>query len=208
MASTITGIYSTYTSQEDQYIEGAPAIFIQDTRGPGLYYSPDADGYYWGLTGSAAYPVYEIGCYEGVQLADNLEINTIRCDRDGDSATIMKRNYIELNFTLKSLLPLEIVAPLLNWSDVLTTSGFEKTGIGIIDNNRFLRAALIKVYDPTNSDYVYFMIHRGQMVQNSTIDYTYGQPWQVDVTLRGYADTTKPDNQKFATVIRHDDTAL
>lgn len=210
MATTVTGVYNSIP-QEQLFIEGAPSIFIQPIPGssdPGPRFNPDADGYYWGLTGTVAAPVYELGCYENVRLADNMDINSIRCDKTGDQGTIRKRNYVEVNFTLKSLLPLVVARHILNWSPVTENGNFEKTGIGVVDNNAYVRASLVRVYDPSNSDYVFFQIHRGQFIQNSDIQFTYGQPWQVDVTLRGYADEDMPEAQAFVTVIRHDASAL
>lgn len=205
--ATYTGIVGAQESQNSTFIEGAPSIFFQpipDTSDPGVLHNPDSNGFYWGLTGTTAAPVYELGCYENVRLGDNIDINSIRCDKSGDQGAIRKRNYIEVSFTLKSLLPLVIARHLLNWSPIIENGNFEKTGIGEINNNDYVRAAMVRVYDPANSDYVFIQVHRGQFVQNSEIQFTYGQPWQVDVTLRGYADEGMPNNQLFATVIHHE----
>lgn len=209
MPTPYTGIVGNRSAQEDQFLEGAPSIWIQErVTGVNLLNNPDSDGYYWGLSGTSSYPAYEIGCYEGVSLGESIDINTIRCDKEGDQAGISKRNYVEVSFTLKSLLPFAVVAKLLNWSSVLTSSDYEKTGIGVIDNNKFYRMTLVKVYDDASGDYVLFQGHRVQFVQNSQVQMTYGQPWSVEVTARAYADPNMPDAQKFMTVIRHDAAAL
>ena len=50
-------------SQEETYVEGAPNIYIQDYNASPLN-NPDADGYYWGLSGTTALPVFNIGCVQ------------------------------------------------------------------------------------------------------------------------------------------------
>lgn len=48
-------------------VEGAPWIYLQDYQAPYLF-SPDDDEFYWGMTGTPAYPVYSLACYEDVAL--------------------------------------------------------------------------------------------------------------------------------------------
>ena len=54
-------------SQDEITLEGAPNIYFQDATTDPMY-NPDCDGYYWNLTGSATYPIYQLGCYTDVSL--------------------------------------------------------------------------------------------------------------------------------------------
>ncbi len=56
MSGLVTGTpIGNSPSQENTYIEGAASIFVQDYRANPLYNS-DAQGYYWGLSGTSSYP--------------------------------------------------------------------------------------------------------------------------------------------------------
>jgi hypothetical protein len=61
----------TITTQEDLYIEGAPNIYFQDYLAS-PFNNPDGDGFYWGLSGTATYPVLEVGCPVDVSLTEDL----------------------------------------------------------------------------------------------------------------------------------------
>lgn len=199
----------TVTSQAEIYIEGAPNIYYQLNTG---YYAknPDSDGFYWGLSGSVAIPVYQLGCYENVSLGDNQDINSIRCDTVGDKDVIMKRNHLEVKFTLKSFLPFSSVQPLIQGGPVTTnlTEHTEKFGLGIIDNSKIYRVYMPKVYDETAGDYVSITIHRGKFVSGGEWTFTFGNAWTLPVTLWGLADEAKPAAQQFATVVRADFSAI
>lgn len=194
----------TITSQEETYVEGAPYFYIQDaTRAP--LNNPDADGFYWMMSGTSSYPVYNIGCVQDVSLTENVTMNAIRCDTVGDKGTIQKRNYIDFNITITSLFPLTVLRHLMNLSTPDVSTGLEKVGIGSIDNNVFYMVYAPKVYDETNGDYLLFHLHRAQFVDAWTINMTQGEPWKLTgLKLRAYADTTKPDSQKFGVIIRSD----
>jgi hypothetical protein len=196
-------------AQEEVYLDGSPYIYFQDASAP-LLNNPDASGFYWNLSGTAAYPVMRVGCNSNVSLTEGLTINQIRCDTVGDKGTIQRRDYIELAFEFSSLLPLSIAAELLKLGSTVTSgSGFEKVGIGQINNNKYFHAYLPKVYDTVAGDYVSITLHRAQFVDAFTIGMASGEPWMVSgMKLRAYADETKPPAQMFGTIIRYDPSAI
>lgn len=196
-------------AQDEIYLEGAPYLYFQDATANPLN-NPDADGFYWNLTGSSTYPVYRVGCIQDVSLTEGLTINQVRCDTIGDKATIQRRDYIEFAFSFSSVFPLTALRHLLNLGSAPTTSGvYEKQGIGSINNNQFYHFYAPKVYDDTAGDYVAFHLHRAQFVDAFTINMRSGEPWMVEgIKIRSYADETKPAAQKFGTIIRGDDSAL
>lgn len=195
-------------NQDDIYIEGAPDIWFQDATADELN-NPDANTYYWGLSGTTTYPVYGIGCVQDVSLTDNLTVNAIRCDNLGDKGVIQKRNHLEFNVTINTLLPLTTLRHILRASAPLVSTGLEKMGIGKVNNNLYYHVYLAKVYDEDVGDYVSITLHRAQFVNASTINMRAGEPWQVTgISIWAFADSTKPTGQQFATVIRSDLSAL
>lgn len=195
-------------SQDEVYVEGAPYIYIQQTEANPLN-NPDADGYYWGLSGTSVYPVFQIGCVQDVSLTEGITMNQIRCDTVGDKGTIQRRDYIELELTILSIFPLTTLRHLLNLSVPTVGTDIEKVGIGQINNNRFYMAYAPKVYDPDTGDYVLFHFHRAQFVDAWTINMTSGESWTVQgLKLRAYADESKPANQLFGTIVRADPSAI
>jgi len=194
--------------QDEVYLEGAPYIYIQQTEANPLN-NPDADGYYWGLSGTSVYPVFQIGCVQDVSLTEGITMNQIRCDTIGDKGTIQRRDYIELELTILSVFPLTTLRHLLNLSVPTVGSDIEKVGIGQINNNRFYMAYCPKVYDQDTGDYVLFHFHRAQFVDAWTINMTSGEPWTVQgLKLRAYADESKPAGQMFGVVVRADPSAI
>lgn len=194
--------------QDEIYLEGAPYIYIQQTEANPLN-NPDADGYYWGLSGTASIPVFQIGCVQDVSLTEGITMNQIRCDTIGDKGTIQRRDYIELELTILSVFPLTTLRHLLNLSVPTVGSDIEKVGIGQINNNRFYMAYCPKVYDQDTGDYVLFHFHRAQFVDAWTINMTSGEPWTVQgLKLRAYADESRPANQTFGVVVRADSSAI
>jgi hypothetical protein len=195
----------TTTDQSDLYIDTAPSVWFQDATANPLN-NPDADGFYWGLTGSASYPIYSLDCYEGVALGGNIEMSNIRCDTVGDRSAIQKLAYLDLTFTLKTLLPLATLTHILRGGAVTTTAGTsEKMGIGQPDNQQYWRVYFASVYDEDNGDYVCVTMHRAKFVDSWEIAFNgFGEPATLGVTLRGFADTDLPAAQQFATVIRGD----
>lgn len=209
MPSLITGSpQGNVDTQEEIYIEGAPYIFIQQTEA-GPLNNPDADGFYWGMSGSTTYPAFKLGCVLDVSLTEGLTMNQIRCDTDGDRGTIQRRDYVEFNFTITTLFPLTELRHILNLSTPVVGAGIEKVGIGQINNNRYYMAYAPKVYDNDTGDYVLIYLHRCQFVDAWTINMKGGDAWSVTgLKLRGYADSSKPSNQLFGTIIRSDLSAL
>jgi len=207
--SLITGTpQGTITAQEDLYVDGAPNVYYQlDTAN--LANNPDADGYYWGLSATVPQPVIELGCIEGVQLADNLTMNDVRCDTVGDKDTILRRNRLELTLSISTLFPLSTIRDVLRGSAVTLAGKVEKMGLGVINNARRFRVYMPKVYDEDTGDYIAWTLHKCKFVDAWQLGFRYGQPWQItNIKVYAYARDTLPSAQQFATVIRADPSAL
>ena len=195
-------------SQDEIYLEGAPNIYIQQYEASPLN-NPDADGYYWGMSGTTTYPVFSIGCVQDVSLTEGLTMNAIRCDAVGDKGTIQRRDYVEFDITILTPFPLSSLRHLLNMSSPTVGTNVEKMGIGKINNNRFYMAYCPKVYDEDTGDYLLFHLHKAQFVDAWTINMKSGEPWTVNgLKLRAYADDTKPAGQLFGVIVRSDESAL
>lgn len=195
-------------NQDNIYIEGAPDVWFQDATANELN-NPDVNTYYWGLSGTTVYPAYGIGCLQDVALTDNLTVNAIRCDNLGDKGVIQKRNHMEFNLTINTVLPLTVLNHIMRYSTPYTAVGIEKMGVGKVNNNRYYHVYLAKVYDEDVGDYVCITLHRAQFVNASTINMRAGEPWNVTgISLWAFADDTKPTGQSFATIIRADPSAL
>ena len=196
------------TQQEELYIEGAPYLFIQDSNATPQF-NPDARGYYWGMSGTVAYPVSQIGCVLDVSLTEGLTVNDVMCDTVGVKDTIQKRNYIELNLTIQSAFPLSVLAKMLNLSPATVTTGLEEVGIGGINNNQKYMVYLPKVYDEDVGDYIVIHLHKAKFVDAWTIGMKSGEPWKITgIKIRAYSDDTKPSVQRFGNFIRSDKSAL
>lgn len=207
MAADATGTLGTITTQSDQFIEGAPVIRLQQrVTGVNPLWNPDADGFYWGLSATASAPIYEWNCYEGVSLTEDLTVNDIQCDRQGNAGTIVRRNKLRLTLQLKSLLPLSTVQMALKLIGLVTSGDYQKAGFGVLTNNTndYWRMWLPKVYDPASGKWVGIQLHKARAVDAFTLDFAYGQPWMTNLTIDAFADTDMPDAQKFATIIHHD----
>ena len=209
MPGLITGTpKGNIITQEELYVEGSPYIFFQDTTATPLY-NPDADGYYWGLSGTSTYPVYQMGCVQDVSLTEGVTMNDIRCDTVGTKGTIQRRDYVEFQMTILSLFPLSVASKFLNLSTATTASDVEKVGIGGINNSRFYMVYAPKVYDEDTGDALYFHLHRAQFVDAWEIGFRQGEPWTVTgLKLRAYADDSKPSTQRFGVITRFDPSAL
>ena len=195
-------------SQEEIYLEGAPYIYFQDYNANPLN-NPDSEGYYWNMSGTSTYPAFALGCVQDVSLTEGVTMNAIRCDTIGDKGMIQRRDYVEFNVTILSLFPVTTLRHMLNLSIPTVGSGFEKAGIGGINNNRFYMVYCPKVYDADTGDYVVFHAHRAQFVDAWTINMKSGEPWTVSgLKVRAYADETKPEAQKFGVFLRFDASAL
>lgn len=195
-------------TQEEIYLEGSPYLYFQDyTANP--YKNPDGNGYYWDLSGTSTYPVYSIGCVQDVSLTEDVTMNDIRCDTIGVKGTIQKRNYVEFNLTILTLLPLSQLRHMLNLSSPTVVTDAEFAGIGAINNNQFYMVYAPTVYDQDTGDLLIFHLHKAQFVDSFSIDMAYGEPWKVTgLKLRAYADETKPAAQRFGVIVRQDPSAL
>ena len=206
----VTGSASgVIVSQAEIYLEGAPNVYWAAYEAAYLK-GPDSDGYYWGLSGTTALKVYQLGCFESVTLGDNTDINNLRCDTVGDKDVIQKRNHMELKFTLKSFLPLTTIQAVLNGSPVTTNVGehTEKMGLGVIDNSKYYKIYLPRVYDETAGDFVSITGHRCKFVGGGDWSMSYGNVWSMPITIWLLADESLPSGQQFATVLRSDASAL
>jgi hypothetical protein len=195
-------------SQDEIYIEGAPNFYVQDNTATPLF-NPDASTYYWGLSGTTAYPVIAIACVQDVSLTEGLTMNAIRCDAVGDKGMIQRRDYVEFNLTVLSAFPFTNLRHFLNLSVPTVSTDVERVGIGAINNNRYYMAYAPRVYDPDTGDYLMFHLHRAQFVDAWTINMKGGEPWTINgLKLRAFADDTKPANQIFGVILRADSSAL
>lgn len=209
MTTLVTGTpLGNIVVQEELYVEGSPFIFIQESSANPLF-NPDADGFYWGLSGTVTYPVYELGCVQDVSLTEGLTLNDVRCDTVGVKDTIQRRDYVEFNLTILSVFPLTALRHLLNLSTPVTGTDKEKVGIGGINNNRKYMVYAPKVYDEDNGDILIFHLHSAKFVDAWTIEFRQGEPWTVTgLKIRAYADSTKPTTQRFGVIVRSDASAL
>jgi len=205
----ITGTpLGTITSGEELYLEGAPYIYYQSADAA-PYFNPDADGFYWNLSGTAALPVYELGCVTAITFTENLTMNDVLCDNIGVKSTIMQRNYLEFTFTLQQFFPFDNLAPVMKGSAVTETAPTQKFGLGQIDQNKYWMVYCPKVYDQDVGDYVVLHLHKAQFVDAWTLNFNFGTPWQLtNIKLRAFADTNKPTTQQFGVFIRADASVI
>jgi hypothetical protein len=192
--------------QEDIFLEGAPTIYFQDaTATP--YYNPDADGFYWQLSGTATYPVFEIGCPTDVTFTENLTMNDVLCDNVGLKAVVQQRNYFEFSFSILSFFPLQVLTNLLGGGTVVenTTTHVQKMPLGKINNDQFWHLYAPKVYNENVGDYVWIYMHKTQFIDAFSIAMTLGTPWKATgLKMRAFVDSTKPAAQQFGMFGRSD----
>lgn len=206
--SLVTGTPSgNVTSQENLYFDGAPNVYVQDFSANPLK-NPDAQGYYWGMSGTTSYPALELACITEVSMQEGITANDVRCDTDGVRATIQRRDYIDFIFTLQSALPLSTFAQLSNWSTPESGTGYEVAGIGTINNDQYWHLYAPKVYNDDVGDYLMVDLHKGQFVNPGAWQFQYGSQWVKQFTFRAYADTSKPSTQQFGVVFRSDPSVL
>lgn len=196
------------TSQEDIYLEGAPTIYFQDSTAAELY-SPDSDGFYWNLSGTSTYPVYEVGCVTDVSLSENLTMNDVLCDNVGVKDTVQQRNYLEFTFTIQSFFPFSVLKHLMKFGTVVRTAPTEKIPIGKINNNLSYHLWCPKVYDEDVGDYIGLMLHKTKFVDAWTLNTPFGDRWNLTgLKLRAFVDTTKPAAQQFGMLVRADKSVI
>lgn len=196
-------------SQENTYIEGAPYIYFQDYRANPLF-NPDAQGYYYGLSGTSSYPAYNLGCIQNVSLTEGLTMNDVRCDTIGVVDTIQKRDYVEFQLEILSQLPLTVLRHIMKLGTAPATgSGYETQGIGRIDNSQRYMVYAPAVYNLEAAGWLLFHLHRVKFVDAWTLNMRYGDTWQLTgLKLRAYADENRPSNQTFGVIKRIDTAAL
>lgn len=196
-------------AQEELYIEGAPYLYFQDSTASPLW-NPDADGFYWNLSGTANYPVYRVGCVQDVSLTEGLTINDVRCDTVGVKDTIQRRDYVEFSFSFTSLFPLSALRHMLKLGSAPTVvADWEKQGIGAINNNTNYHFYCPKVYDDEGGDFVAIHLHKAKFVDAFTVNMRSGEPWMVEgLKIRAYPVETYPVAQKFGSILRLDQNAL
>ena len=207
-AATPTG---TSVAMED-YIEGAPEFYWAARTG-GLYaQGPDTDGHYWGLTGTATNPVYGLGCYEDFTFSEDLSITDVICDTTGVEDTVLKRNYLDVSFTLKAIFPFSALTWFLKGGTVTQqlANGTEGFGLGEIDNTPAaeFRCYFSLVYDTNTNDFFSVTGHKCRVIDAFTMNFAYGEPVTVNVTIRMHADDDLPVQQRFATLKRLDPSQI
>lgn len=189
----------TIEAQETLFAYGAPNIYFQDANATPLW-NPDAQGFYWNLSGTATYNVFDVGCPTDVTFADNLTMTEVLCDNLGVVATVQQRNYLEFTMTVQSLFPLQTLRILLKGGVVTetTANSTQKFGFGPVNNNVFWHLYTPKVYDEDVGDFIWLYFHKCQFVDAWNISMSWGNPWKVTgIKLRAFADSTKPTAQSF-----------
>ncbi len=205
VTGTPVGVLET---SEDIYQEGAPYLFIQDYSAP-ILYSPDEQGFYWGMSGTSQYNVYGLGCVSNFSITEGLTVNDVLCDNTGVKDTVQQRNYIEIQFSIKALFPLTQLSILLGGGTVTEASGMQKFGLGKINNNQYWHVYAPKVYDETYGDYFWIWLHKAKFVDAWTINMPFGNNSEVTgLKLRAFADTTKPPAQIFGMFGRLDPSVI
>lgn len=209
--SLVTGLpIGTITSPEEIYLEGAPYIYFQRWEASPLK-NPDSDGFYWGLSATSSYPVYNVGCPSNVSFTDNITMNDVMCDNVGAKDTLMQRNYLELSFDLAGLFPFSYLSNLLKYGTV-TENGSEHTekiGFGTINNNVYWHVYCPKVYDSDVGDYIAFHFHKCKFIGSPTMNMPFADTWKVTgITIRAFSDSTYADSQTFGVAVRADASVL
>ena len=210
MALSTGSPVGTQEAAEDLFLDSAPYIYYQDSRAD-PWYNPDTDGFYWQLTGTVTYPVYELGCPKDVSLTEGLVMNDVACDNVGFKATIQQRNYFEFTISVQNFFPLQVIAPIMGGGTVDEEAGVgtQKMPLGKMNNTIFYHLYAPMIYDSTVDDYIWFYFHRCQFIDAWTISMTYGTPWALTgVKFRAFADTTKPSAQLFGMFGRSDESAI
>jgi hypothetical protein len=198
----------TIETQEDIFLEGAPTIYFQDANAP---VSVDTNGFYWKISGSATYPIYEVGCPTDVVFSENLTMNDVLCDNVGVKAVVQQRNYFEFTFSIQSFFPLQVLTNLLNGGTVVedTVTHVQLMPLGKINNDQFWHLYAPKVYNELVGDYVWIYLSKTQFVDAFSIAMTLGTPWKATgLKMRAFADTTKPAQQLFGVFGRSDASVI
>lgn len=189
---------------EGIYIEGGPAIYFQDAAAA-LRFNPDGDGHYWNLSGTVAAPIYQIECYDDFQIMDDVTNTPITCQNLGEVSNLQRRNHVGITFTLKSLLPFDILSKVLRGGAVTVNATDDTEGFGLGQiNSQNWHIFAPRVYDQLTGDFISITIHKARFISASPISTPYADAWNVPVEMHGFADTSKPSDQLFATWKRLD----
>jgi hypothetical protein len=190
------------------YLEGGPEVWFQSYDAAERF-TPDADGHYWGLSGTSTYPIYAIECYDDLQIMDDVTQNMVTCQNLGEVDEMQRRNHVALSFTLKSLLPFPNLMRILRGSTYVLNATDEAEGFGMGEiNPSYYHVFFSRIYDIDIGDFVSLTIHKAKFSEASPISTPYAEPWNVPVQLKGFADITKPRGQRFATWKRYDPSKL
>lgn len=194
---------------ESVYVEGGPNMWFQDSDAAEAF-TPDSDGFYWGISGSALYPYYEIPCYDDATLTDNRTSTEVKCASAGVVATMQRRDSLELSFTLKGLFPLETLRHMIGGGPVThnVVEETEKMGVGNLPQQDYYHLYLSRVYDETIGDFISLTFHKVQFTEASPLAMPYGDVWNTPIKALVLADTSKPTAQRFYTAVRWDPSAL
>lgn len=195
---------------EDLYLEGGPDIYFQDHEA-NLRFNPDGDTMYYGLSGTATYPVYNVGCYEDMSIAENRDETAVTCANIGEVARMQRRSSLEITLTLKSLLPLEVLNHLISGGGSVVqnaTEESEKMGIGELPQNQYWHVYMARVYDTSVGDWISWTYHKVQFGAATPIATPYAAPWTIGLRMLVLADASMPREQRFGTWVRWDPSAL
>ncbi len=194
---------------EDIYIEGGPNIWFQDAEADPAN-NPDGDFFYWGLSGTDVYPVYEIGCYDDLSITDSRTSNPVTCAALGNVRQMQRRDALEISLTLKSLFPLSILRHLIGGGAVTLNAAeeTEKMGIGTLPQNRLYQVWMSRVYDEDTGDWLALHFHKVQWTEANPLTMAYAKEWTFGLRGMALADTDMPADQRFATIIRYDPSAI
>ena len=196
--------------QEDIYLDSAPHVYFQDYNATPLN-NPDADGFYWNLSGTVTYPAFEVGCPTSVQFTENLTVNDVLCDNVGVKDTIQQRNSVELQLSIQSFFPFQTLRHILKFGAVTENAGLhtQKMGIGPVNNNQKWMVYCPKVYDEDTGDYIAIHMHKCKFIDAFTVTMPFGSAWTITgIKLRAFADTTKPAAQRFGMWMRCDASVI
>lgn len=146
-----------------------------------------------------------------VTFTEDVTLNDILCDNVGIQATVQQRQFVEFQFTVKSMFPILNMAQLLSLSTVTQNAGegTEKAGIGKINNSQFWHVWAPAVYDTDVGDYVAIHLHKCQFVDAWTINTPFGDAWTATgIRLRAVVDSTVPAAQQFGMFLRVDPSVI
>lgn len=199
---SLTGTSSPYgvLYQDALYLEGGPSVYFMDYGGS-YAYSPDSDGLYWGLSGSAQYPVFTLGCVSDFHLKDDVSGSVIPCGDLGGVAAVQSRRSVVAEFSLNTMFSLTTLRRVLNGSQsvVNTSDKAEKFGFGPIRNQQFWKAYFYNVLSQDDETFIAFTMHKAQFVDAWDWPMAYGEGHKIGVKLRAVYDTSLPYGQRLLT---------